>query len=136
MKIERAYWAYLCSHPSHRDISSDVVELALEKLGTSYNNALFEWQNPVFVTRREAALWIEMITAVKDLPEKRLKVYLVASAMYDYSEYHELISCGPPPSNRPSFKKTLGRFVLVWIFGFTVATLTLSLIRPLKAHVS
>lgn len=136
MKMERAYWAYLCSHPNHHDVSSEVVELGLERLGTSYNNALFEWEKPIFVTRREAVLWIEMITAVRDLPDKRLKVYLVASAMYDYSEYSELLSCGPPPSNTPSFKKTLGRFVLVWIFGFSMATFMLSLIRPHKNDAS
>lgn len=37
MNMERAYWAYLCKHPDHYDVSNEVVDFALERLGTSYS---------------------------------------------------------------------------------------------------
>ncbi|KAG9085579.1 hypothetical protein FS749_004317 [Ceratobasidium sp. UAMH 11750] len=86
MKMGQAYWAYLRNHTNHYNVSEEVVDEALEQLGTSYNIALFEWNQPLFVSRHQAALWIEMIIAIRDLPDKRLRVYMVASAMHDYCQ--------------------------------------------------
>ncbi|KAG8720685.1 hypothetical protein FRC12_016117 [Ceratobasidium sp. 428] len=130
MKMEQAYWAYLRNHTNHYGIPDDVVDEALEQLGTSYNIALFEWNQPIFVPRQQAALWIEMITAIRDLPDKRLRVYLVASAMHDYSEYCELKDLGPVKDNSPNLIRTFFRFMIVWIFGFVATTLAIALLRP------
>ncbi|KAG8772930.1 hypothetical protein FRC12_002820 [Ceratobasidium sp. 428] len=148
MKMEQAYWAYLRNHTNHYSVPDDVVDEALEQLGTSYNIALFEWNQPIFVPRQQAALWIEMIMAIRgedfrrvylgfehspyclDLPDKRLRIYLVASAMHDYSEYCELKDLGPIKDNSPNLIRTFCRFMIVWIFGFVATTLAIALLRP------